>query len=193
MTREHGTRACYTLDRCRCPACTAAQSAYTVAYMRDRNRPDGRARKVDAAEVRRHIAWLRSHGALLKDIAGRSGVSISGVHRIVHGHQPTMRVTTAERILGVHLGALGITPGQTTTRKATKLPWAPLEALAARQLELPAHQVTRAQLAGHLGVSVATIRRWSIDGVPEGDADRICCELDVWMGSIWPDDEEAAA
>lgn len=104
---EHGTHACYVLDRCRCPDCTAANTAYE--RQRGRLHAYGRfTHMVDAQPVRDHIERLQAHGLGLKTIGRRAGVSQSALGKLVygspvHGHQRSKRVKaeTAAKILAV--------------------------------------------------------------------------------------------
>lgn len=69
---QHGTRVAYVKDRCRCPACTAANTAAWRAAVR--GQIFGAASPyVDAGEVREHIRVLR-----------RRGVGVAQIAKIVH-------------------------------------------------------------------------------------------------------------
>lgn len=190
--REHGTRACY-LAGCRQPECIAAHSRYSRDYHRDRIRPDGQTRTVEPSEARVHVQWLRAHGASQQAIADAAGVARCSVRHLEVGRSQRLHRSTAERILAVHLSACGIDPGATVTAKAERLPWAPLAALVARLDGVTTAELTAGRVADVAGVTPRTIERWQARGVPFGDADRICCDLGVWLGSVWPETIEEAS
>jgi lambda repressor-like predicted transcriptional regulator len=103
---EHGTHACYALDRCRCPSCAAANRSYEARRTRDR--AYGHTDLVGATIVRQHIAALAATGIGLKTLAARSGVSHGALWKIVYGvpstgRPPSRRVhrATANKILAV--------------------------------------------------------------------------------------------
>ena len=84
--RQHGTRAKYVAEQCRCPACRAANSEY--AYRRAHKGVD----LVDAAETRRYLKILSRHGIGRRQVSAITGLSLStigdiaaGRHRRVHG------------------------------------------------------------------------------------------------------------
>jgi transcriptional regulator with XRE-family HTH domain len=81
---QHGTRACYVLDRCRCLPCAKANSKAETE--RERMKAYGRYHKyVPAGPVREHIDRLREAGMGLKTISARSGVSNGALTKIVYG------------------------------------------------------------------------------------------------------------
>lgn len=101
--REHGTRAKYVADRCRCEPC---REAARIAQREARNR--AQPPYVSATEARRHVEWLRTQGVGLKTIAKASGVSHGALSKLVYGDSakglgPSKRVrpATAEKILAV--------------------------------------------------------------------------------------------
>jgi transcriptional regulator with XRE-family HTH domain len=118
---QHGTRACYVLDRCRCTPCSGANSE--AENERERMKAYGRYHKyVDAYPIRLHLAELREYGIGLKQVSRVSGVSNGSLTKIWYGlyadtgrgHErrlgegelvrgPARRVlrTTAERIYAV--------------------------------------------------------------------------------------------
>lgn len=110
--RTHGTHSCFVWGPepgsvpgrgCRCDLCRAANSAY------ERGR---KARLVPpyvaASAARDHLAWLRTEGVGLKQVAKQSGVAHGALSKIVYG-TPTLgrgpskriRPTTSEAILAV--------------------------------------------------------------------------------------------
>lgn len=81
---QHGTRACYVLDRCRCTPCTKANSA--AENERTRLKAYGRYHKyVSAEHVRAHLAELAEYGIGLKRVSELSGVSNGSLSKIVFG------------------------------------------------------------------------------------------------------------
>lgn len=108
---QHGTRACYVHDHCRCYPCGAANSNYAAAL--NRQIAYGRSNLVDAEPVREHIRALMAGGMGWKQVAKRSGVSTGALSRLLWGKKredgtyrpPTRRVQaeTAQSITAVHL------------------------------------------------------------------------------------------
>lgn len=102
----HGTRAAYVRDRCRCPSCTAANTAASNQLYRacayGRWKP-----YVDAAPSRAHITALRAAGIGVDQIAKLAGLSPSHLRGLIgyssNGKPPFQKVRrdTAERILAV--------------------------------------------------------------------------------------------
>ena len=109
-THQHGTHACYVLDRCKCPPCSAANSAYEKN--RARQRAYGRQAYVDAGPTRAHVLALRAAGMGLKQVAKVSGVPHGAVAKLIYGdHQrgqaPSRRIRweTAVRLQVVRADA----------------------------------------------------------------------------------------
>lgn len=106
---QHGTYACYVLDNCHCPPCSAANSMYE----RNRVRQQAYGRwdnLVDAEPVRRHVKQLMAAGIGLKRIATVAGVTYSSAGALIYGHPraggattPTQRISkrNAEKLLAV--------------------------------------------------------------------------------------------
>lgn len=112
--REHGTRAKYVADRCRCQACTAANSAYQreraryltrVAYGIETARPT----RIDATEAREHLRWLSTVGVGKREAAKAAGLSLSAVQEIRSGRRTKCNPSTASKILAV--SRLAAAPG----------------------------------------------------------------------------------
>jgi transcriptional regulator with XRE-family HTH domain len=81
---QHGTRACYVLDACRCTPCSKAN--VEAENWRARQKAYGRYNKYVAAEhVRAHLAELAEYGIGLKQVAKLSGVSTGTLSKIVFG------------------------------------------------------------------------------------------------------------
>lgn len=128
---QHGTRACYVLDRCRCEPCAKANAA--AERWRTRQKAYGRYdRYVPAEPVREHLAALKDYGIGLKRVSELSGVSNGSLTKIVYGtyapstgpHRgragngdlirgPARRVlrSTAERIYAVEAVPANLNPG----------------------------------------------------------------------------------
>lgn len=106
---QHGTHACYVLDRCRCHPCRRANSAYE--RRRTKNNAYGRSNLVPAEPVRRHVRTLRAQGLGTKWIAALAGVSHGSLSKLVYGERglaPSRRVRreTARKLLSVPLPSL---------------------------------------------------------------------------------------
>lgn len=85
---QHGTRACYVLDKCRCEPCSKANS--TAETQRERLKAYGRYHKyVDAYPVRLHLAELAAYGVGAKTVAKLSGVSNGAITKILYGTYAT--------------------------------------------------------------------------------------------------------
>lgn len=148
---QHGTRACYVLDTCRCTPCSKANSA--AENERTRLKAYGRYHKyVDAHPVRLHLAELKEYGIGLKQVSRVSGVSNGSLTNIWYGlyettgmgrsggingagnltREPSRRVLriTAERIYAVEAVSANLSPGQ-VDRERTSLARTHLQALVA--------------------------------------------------------------
>jgi hypothetical protein len=107
---QHGTHACYVLDKCKCHPCSKATADYEKA--RYRAHAFGRWHNyVDAEPTRQHVARLRDAGVGLKQIAKVSGVAHGTMWKLIYGkpgpdgvNRPSKRITydTAIRIQTVH-------------------------------------------------------------------------------------------
>lgn len=81
---QHGTRACYVLDSCRCEPCAKANA--DAENHRERQKAYGRYHKYVPAEfVREHLAALADYGIGLKRVGELSGVSNGALTKIVYG------------------------------------------------------------------------------------------------------------
>jgi len=112
----HGTRAAYVKDRCRCPDCTAANTAASRTATRERIY--GRWHPyVEAGPVRERITALRAAGIGVERIAQLAGLSVSQIRQLSErsrGDSPTLprvRPSTATRILGVSIETTSRAPG----------------------------------------------------------------------------------
>jgi hypothetical protein len=112
--RPHGTRVRYvfgesggdTRNGCRCFECSSAAVLYEKRRIAARRR--GEVPYVDAQEAREHLLWLRRNGIGRRTIQTQTGLSNSTVQKIAKGTTARIRQSTADRILGLHLGK---TPG----------------------------------------------------------------------------------
>lgn len=128
---QHGTRACYALDRCRCEPCSKANAE--AEGWRTRQKAYGRYHKyVPAEHVRAHLRELGEYGIGLKRVAKLSGVSTGSLSKIMFGvyvatgtgggrngpgvrkREPSRRVlrSTAERIYAVEPVPANLGPRQ---------------------------------------------------------------------------------
>lgn len=84
---QHGTSACYVLDRCRCTPCRTASSADDLA--RRRLQAYGRYDAlVDAEPIRNHIRALTAAGMGIKSIQRASGINGGTMWAILYGKYP---------------------------------------------------------------------------------------------------------
>ncbi len=152
---EHGTHLAYVLDRCGCPECRAAHTAY---YKHTRQQAAyGRSNLVAADPVRSHLRVLSAQGIGLKQITKLTGVSGGVLTKLLYGHPradgtrrpPSRRVSrrVAARILSVSADqrAAGALVDSTGTRRR-------LQALVAVGW-------SQAKLARQLGVEGANLGR----------------------------------
>jgi transcriptional regulator with XRE-family HTH domain len=122
---EHGTHACYVLDRCRCRPCADANAAYE--HDRARLHAYGRfeQRWVDAGPVREHIQSLTRAGLGTKKIGELAGYSQGAMTKLIYGSQgnpPTKRIRRehADAILAVRATIDTLAPGARTDGTGTR-------------------------------------------------------------------------
>lgn len=136
---QHGTRACYVLDRCRCKPCSKAN--VEAENWRARQKAYGRYNKYVSGEfVRDHLAELGAYGIGLKRVAKLSGVSTGTLSKIVFGvyadtgtgggcngpgvrvREPSRRVlrSTAEKIYAVEAVPANLGHGQKDHERTPK-------------------------------------------------------------------------
>lgn len=96
MTREHGTRAKYVVEKCRCDDCTQANREYQRALTR-RVAPT----MIGSARARRHLQELRFAGVGLRTISETTGIGRSALTMIRQGKRSRIKVETERAILGV--------------------------------------------------------------------------------------------
>ncbi len=149
----HGTRAAYVQDHCRCPDCTAANTA--ASNEMHRARTYGRWQPyINSDLARAHIQALRTEGVGVDQIAKLAGLSSSHVRGLIYptrGKPPFQKIRreTAMRIMAV--------PVEVTSRAANS----PVDATGTRRRlqALVAVGWTVAWLAGDLGRSRTNLRR----------------------------------
>lgn len=130
--RQHGTRAKYFVESCRCPACRLANRE--AHNERTRLLAYGRWEPwVDAGPVYRHIRDLQSSGMGLRAIAVAAGVDRKRLQSILNGRpergtgpQEKVRPAIASAVLAVEptldsLGAGTVIPATGTTRRLQAL------------------------------------------------------------------------
>lgn len=106
---QHGTNACYVLDKCRCTPCSRARAAHDD--WRRRQQAYGRyQRYVPAGPVREHVRSLMDAGVGLKRIVKISGVSQGSLWKLMYGKRqadgtqyPSRRILreTAEKLYAI--------------------------------------------------------------------------------------------
>ncbi|MCW2831121.1 MAG: hypothetical protein JWP31_1813 [Aeromicrobium sp.] len=108
---QHGTYACYILDKCRCTACCDAQ--YAWYDQNNREKAYGRwDNLIPATHARAHVLHLMDQGMGIKRISKVSGVSQGVMWKLLYGkprpdgtRTPSKRIRkdTAERLLRTQL------------------------------------------------------------------------------------------
>lgn len=109
--REHGTKAKYVAEKCRCLDCTVAAREYNKTFRRAVARPDEAwVAYVPALRARRHLLDLQRNGVGYKTVANIAGLAESTVGKILwpnryRGMGPSRRVrpVTEAKILAVTL------------------------------------------------------------------------------------------
>lgn len=98
--REHGTRAKYVVEKCRCDLCRAS----TREYERER-RTRAVPAYVGADRARQHVRYLSENGVGLKQVVKVSGVSQGAIWKLMYGKdgRPSKRIRrdTEQAILAV--------------------------------------------------------------------------------------------
>lgn len=102
---EHGTRAAYTLDRCRCVPCARARAADTDARTRAKIAGTWNG-LIDARPAQEHVRKLREAGMGWKRVARAAGLSPSTLSKILYGTRDRgpakhLRPATADALLSV--------------------------------------------------------------------------------------------
>lgn len=100
-TPGHGTRARFQRG-CDCGPCAQAHLAY--CRRRDYLAATGRPLTIPAEPVRQHLQDLMNAGAGWLQLQAAAGCSPSTLHSLLHGTRPTIRRSTATRILALRPG-----------------------------------------------------------------------------------------
>lgn len=154
MKYDHGSRACYVIDRCRCWHCRQANSEYE--WRRTTGRAEDRWWR-DMQTIRDHITALQAAGYGLRTIADIAGVSRSTITHIMGRSRgrsrpnPAVRIlrTTAEIILAIDIPDHDID-------------WVAVERVLAGD-PVPCTQAER----------IEVIQRWPATGRPLNDLQRL--------------------
>ncbi len=161
---QHGTRAAYQADRCRCPACRKAnrqaEAQRTRAIVMGRWEP-----YVDARQVREHLQLLRKTGLGIDRIVALSQVPRSTVRRLLTSvpaeGSPAQRVRPdiAGRLLRIEPADAVAAPRSLTDATPTRRRLAQLTALGHSTRDL-ARQLgrTTASIARTLDRPAVTVR-----------------------------------
>ena len=102
--RQHGTRAKYVHERCRCIACRRANTAYQTANEKRHAYEafgDVRPALVPADETREHLATLSRHGVGLRQVQKLTGIGRTALSQIRSGETRRVRFDTFDRITAV--------------------------------------------------------------------------------------------
>lgn len=101
--REHGTRAKYVIEKCRCEPCTIANREYSRSRDRATRRPDEVARSpfIAAGAVRHHLLELSAAGVGYKAVAIAAGVSKTSLANVLNGTAARIARSTASKVLAV--------------------------------------------------------------------------------------------
>lgn len=181
--RQHGTRAKYVIDKCRCEPCTDANRRY--ARERDRHArrvaygiEDEDTKYVDAGETREHLIWLSSIGVGRRTIAARTGLEPKTIRDIRIGETRRVLASTADRILAIGKSAR---PGATLVDASPT--WALIDDL--RYLGF-----TKTRIARELGAKTPALQlgreRITLEKMHQVNAiyQRLIRETPTWHGTL---------
>lgn len=154
--RPHGTRAKYTIEKCHCLRCSAANTNYETN--RTKQKAFGRWQSlVDAAPTRAHVQQLQAAGLGFKRIAALAGVSVNALALLLYGARhrgrgPSKRIRpdTAEKLLAVTAGLEAL--GSSTIVDAV--------GVRRRLQALVAMGWSQASLAARLGMTPSNFNVW---------------------------------
>jgi len=104
--REHGARAKYVVEKCRCELCTQANRDYALQRDRHKRRvafglEEHKPAFVDATEAREHLLWLSKVGVGKRRVSQLTGISLSAIDKLRQGNRTKCRPETAAKILAV--------------------------------------------------------------------------------------------
>lgn len=142
--REHGTRAKYVAEKCRCDPCTIANRTYAREFQRKKARvgygiEEATPAYIDASEARKHLLWLSSVGVGKRRVSQLTGISLSAIDKLRQGNRTKCRQSTADKILAV--GRSKAADGAYVDAKAT---WRRID-------DLLAHGWTKTAIARAIG------------------------------------------
>lgn len=142
--RQHGTRAKYAHDKCRCEPCTIANRTYARELQRKKMRvrygiEEASPAYIDASEARKHLLWLSSVGVGKRRVAELTGIASTSIWKIRTGRLTKCRQSTADKILAV--GRSKASDGAQVDAKAT---WRRID-------DLLAHGWTKTAIARAIG------------------------------------------
>jgi hypothetical protein len=173
MQYEHGTYACYKLDRCRCVPCTTANREYD--RQRRLDAAYGHDRLVDADPVREYVRDLMRRGVGRRAVANVAGLSHGTLSKLLYGiggKPPTRRLKreTAQRLLAVtpadvpdgSLVPIGRTADRLRDMVADGATWAELgEQIGMRPIEVR-HVLDRRKVRAHTARAIFALHeRWA--------------------------------
>lgn len=177
---QHGTRLAYTLDECRCYACSYARSIYQQKLETGQFAGNF----TDAEPVRKWVLWLMDNGIGYRRVAALAGVSKTSVFSLIFGsaksHRPIARVSSenARKLL-----ALTLDPepegDRTVVRRAAGANVSSL-GTARRIQALVALGWTQAYIARQLGITPANFTPLAHGRRPvtQGTADKVAALYD---------------
>jgi hypothetical protein len=147
--RDHGTRAKYVFEKCRCEPCSDANRTYARERERHQRRvsfgiEEPRVAYIDATEARDHLRWLRKVGVGKRQVHVETGLSVSAIDKIRSGRVTKCREATANKILAV--GRSKAADGAYIDAKAT---WRLID-------DLRKHGWTKTSIARALGSTAKT-------------------------------------
>lgn len=171
---EHGTRAAYVADRCRCALCREANRLEAAA--RRRALAYGRWRPfVDSGPARRHIRRLRAAGLGVDRIVALSGVGSGTIRQLIYGDPRTGRPVARVRV-ETEAAVLAVTPARPAP--GALVPAAATHVLVADLLEAG---YALAALAAELGRSTSSLAgslaRARVTAATAAEVARLHCRL----------------
>ncbi|MDN5861251.1 MAG: hypothetical protein L0H84_21825 [Pseudonocardia sp.] len=147
MSREHGTRAKYVAERCRCAHCRQAVREYE--RWRTRQRAYGRTAYVDAEPVRAHLRRLSEAGIGWKRAAALAGIASSTVWKLLYGDPKRSGAPSRRCRRRTAAAVLAVQPSLNLLGDATPVPAIGTQ----RRLQaLVAIGWSQARLAGRIGM-----------------------------------------
>ena len=103
--REHGTRAKYAIERCRCEPCTIANRVYARNLAREHAARaygiDVEPRLIDATPSRERLALLRRNGIGLRTVEKLTGIDRKTALEIISGETKRVRPDTYDLIMSI--------------------------------------------------------------------------------------------